>query len=83
MDGTAWTWKECAHCTALVGHICDLWELDEYSPDLFHEWEPETLAELRIAVHARKRWMRADGTLFPVPHFAPVRPDGKVEALLP
>ena len=71
MDGaTAWTWIECAHCAALaayIGRIDDYYD-EGYGFDLFHEWEPETVEHLRIkALATRRRWRRADGSLYPVP----------------
>ena len=66
-DGTAWTWKECAHCEALFTVMVNTWGESEYSADDADEWEPQTLGELRVKVQWKKAWTRADGSLFPVP----------------
>lgn len=69
MDGsTAWTWKECLHCAQLIRYVVWLESEEEYGPDLFAEWEPETIEHLRLKVLAtRLRWRRTDGTLYPTP----------------
>lgn len=65
MDGsTAWTWRECEHCTWLV-HLIP-WD-DEYGDQDFADWEPYTLAHLRLKAMWLKRWQRRDGSLYPLP----------------
>lgn len=67
LDGTAWTWKECAHCDVLARHVCDAYDLDEYDPDSIADYDAEDLGELRVKVGFRRRWTRSDGSLYPVP----------------
>jgi len=62
--GDVWTYVECPHCITLVPLI--QWE-DTYTLDDFDSWEPRTIADLRLKALWRKRWERADGTLYPVP----------------
>lgn len=65
MDGsTAWTWRECEHCTCLV-HLLD--RDDSYSDEDFINWEPTTLAHLRLKAMWLKKWERRDGSLYPAP----------------
>lgn len=72
MDGaTAWTWAECAHCDALRSYVYARHWDDHYDEELIAEWEPETVAHLRIKAMWNRRWRRTDGTLMPVPE--PVR----------
>jgi len=67
MDGSsAWTWKECAHCEAII----DVIERDvdgSYGPDSVREWCPRTIPQLRAKVLWLRRWTRPDGSLYPVP----------------
>lgn len=67
-DGTFGVWKECPHCVALI-QVYDIEGWDDYAPgnDDVSQWEPETIPGLRAMVHWRKRWRRADGTLYPIP----------------
>lgn len=67
MDGSAWTRKECAHCDVLAAWVVKCWGLDEYGEDDVHDWDPETMGELRIKVQLNRRWTRRDGTLYPIP----------------
>ena len=64
--GTAWTWKECEHCHWLI-QIIEWYPWEGYGPETFIDWEPETLARLRLKALWRKRWTCADGSLYPVP----------------
>lgn len=65
MDGEqAWTWKDCEHCYWLLQIIP--WD-DEYHPETFDEWEPDSVSELRLKALWLKKWTRADGSLYPVP----------------
>ena len=68
MDGaTAWTWAECAHCDALRAYVyARSWE-DCYDEELISDWEPETVAHLRIKAMWKRQWRRPDGSLMPVP----------------
>lgn len=68
MDGgTAWTWKECAHCEVVAQWVIKLYDLDEYGEDDIFNWDPETVGELRIKAHYLKHWTRNDGQLYPIP----------------
>jgi len=67
-DGTAWTWRECAHCEA-VRKLYDISDGGEYGEDMFDEWAKDSrdVAELRHAAGWRMRWRTRAGTLLPVP----------------
>lgn len=67
-DGTAWSWKECAHCEA-VRKLYDISDGGEYNEDYFHEWsrDPQDVTELRHAAGYRMKWRTRLGTLLPVP----------------
>jgi hypothetical protein len=69
-DGMVWTYKECAHCTALVT-LWALWEyaVDGYTTDTFTEYRDEirTIADARLWALWKRRWRRRDGTLYPIP----------------
>jgi hypothetical protein len=65
--GTAWTWKECAHCERLVTFINSIAYEDEYGEDLVIEWEPATIAEARVRAQWKRRWTTLAGDLYPVP----------------
>lgn len=68
MDGSsAWTFKECVHCTAVVTYVLHLWGVDEYDDDLLPDWDPETIEHMRIKAQWRRRWTRMDGDLYPTP----------------
>ncbi len=75
MDGgTAWTWKECLHCAALILRINDLVDDDGegYSWESFADYARgdygfETVADLRAAAGWRMQWRTRRGTLLPVP----------------
>ena len=68
MDGShAWTWKECAHCDAIRDVARAAVYDDEYDDDLIGEWDPETLAHLRLKAMWKRQWTKRDGTLWPVP----------------
>lgn len=71
MDGsTAWTWKECAHCEALIPLVTqaiDPWG-EEYDATTFvWDWDPTTVAHLRLKVLYLRQWTDRDGNLYPVP----------------
>ena len=67
-DGTAWSWRECAHCEA-VRKMYDINDGNEYNEDMFDVWadDPQDVPELRHAVGYRMRWRTRLGTLLPVP----------------
>lgn len=67
-DGTAFTWKECAHCAALLTYVLPLWGDDEYGPDHLVDWDPNTIDHFRLkALATRRQWRHRDGSLYPVP----------------
>ena len=66
-NGTAWAWKECAHCDALRAYVYARYWDDHYDEELIAEWEPESVAHLRVKAQWRRQWRRLDGTLMPVP----------------
>lgn len=68
MDGTAWTWRECEHCTILATYLGYLYDLEEYGAEDFFEWDPESVEQWRIKVQFRKKWTKTDGTLYPAPY---------------
>lgn len=65
-----WTWKECAHCRAMM-NILRLWDWadadDGFNPEWINDFEPKTIAEARIWIGWRGQWRRKDGTLREVP----------------
>ena len=71
-----YTWKQCAHCTALLTVACpdslreDIeWAIDcdGYNDDTIYEWEPIGPAEKRLKFRFQRRWSSLDGYLYPVP----------------
>ena len=71
MDGsTAWTWKECAHCEAILPLIDTVWECDEdegYGRSNIEDWDPTTVPHLRLKVLYLRQWTDRDGALYPIP----------------
>jgi hypothetical protein len=65
-DGEAFTWKECAHCSAFLNLAAIAWE-EEYSEVDFDAFEPSTVTEMRWKVQWYRKWRRRDGDLYPVP----------------
>lgn len=70
MDGsTAWTFRECAHCAAIIPLAMaeiDPWG-EEYDDSLIPDWEPTTVPHLRLKVLYLRKWTKRDGALYPVP----------------
>ena len=70
MDGsTAWTFRECAHCAAIIPLVVaeiDPW-VEEYDDFFIPDWEPTTVAHLRLKVLYLRKWTDRDGYLYPVP----------------
>lgn len=71
-DGRAYTFKDCAHCQAMVqtynrleGDWYDAWE--GYTQDDLHEYEPTTMPGARLRAMFRRQWRRRDGGLYDVP----------------
>lgn len=70
MDGShAWTWKECAHCEALIRYLTTFSGESEYdAEELVSDWDVYTIPHARIRAQYRARWTRRDGALYPIPH---------------
>lgn len=70
LDGSAWTWKDCRHCSAVLVRYDIAWD-GEYNADTFAEWandgDARTLDEARAIAGFRKRWQTRSGALWPVP----------------
>ncbi len=67
LDGTAWTFKECAHCRAVMDLADPLDGEYEYYDDVLYEWEPRTVQEARWRAQHRRKWARRDGSLYALP----------------
>jgi len=67
-DDTAWTWKDCRHCRAMMDArwVEIVWDDDGYDLDTIREWEPQTVAALRVKAHWCRQWTRRDGSLVDV-----------------
>lgn len=67
--GDIWTWRNCAHCDTLMAIIAQIGYDHDYgiTADDIGEWEPETIAHLRLKVYWQHSWRKPDGTLRPVP----------------
>jgi predicted RNA-binding Zn-ribbon protein involved in translation (DUF1610 family) len=66
--GDIWTWRQCAHCDAVIDALiadgmCGDFGID---CDLVGEWEPDTIAGLRLKVGWKRKWRRRDGSLYPL-----------------
>lgn len=62
----AWTWKDCAHCKAILPLLP--YGDEGYSQDDYTEWDPgNPLHLMRLRVQLNRQWRRADGTFYPVP----------------
>jgi len=69
-DGTAWTWKDCRHCHAVLNEYDLPWD-GEYNADTFHEWAHDgarDLREARAQAGYRNQWRTAQGNLWPLPN---------------
>ncbi|WP_158251256.1 hypothetical protein [Cryobacterium sp. Y11] len=68
-DGTAWSWKECLHCEAVL-RIYGLGD-GEYNADSFEDWasdgDARDLSEARDMAGFRKQWRTKAGNLWPLP----------------
>lgn len=73
--GDAWTFKSCAHCTALMSEfpqILDFAWLDQvFDCDAVSEWaqpgNARDMAEARAMVGWRMKWRTRGGRLLPLP----------------
>lgn len=70
VDGSAWTWKECRHCTYVLEAYDLAWD-GEYSVEAFDEWvnncDYHDLMELRLMAGYRKQWRTREGILWALP----------------
>ena len=69
-DGTAWTWKDCAHCEAILSLYDLSWD-GWYNDENFHEWATDghnDWSEVRDAAGYLMRWRTRSGTLLPIPY---------------
>ena len=68
-DGTAWTWKDCAHCEAILSLYDLSWD-GEYNADHYHEWATDghnDWSEVRHAAGYLMCWRTRSGALLPIP----------------
>lgn len=67
-DDGPYVFKACAHCHAYVklAGIAD-WCDDGYTADDVWEYEPGDMTEARWRAQHRRKWMRRDGALYPIP----------------
>ena len=68
-DGTVGTWKDCAHCEALVDLYDIAWD-GGYDDVRIHEWATDghdDWSKVRDAAGYLMRWRTRSGTLLPVP----------------
>ena len=66
-SGRAWTFKECAHCRAVMD-LADPTDGEyEYDDDVLIEWEPRSVTEARWRAQWKRKWERRDGDLYPIP----------------
>lgn len=67
LDGTAFTFKECLHCRAVMDLADPTGGDCEYDDSVLGEWEPYGITEMRWKVQWARSWERRDGQLYPVP----------------
>lgn len=68
---TEGTFRCCAHCEAFASVVWASGQVDDAQGadwSTMLDFEPRTLAELRLKALHRRQWTRKDGTLMPVPH---------------
>jgi len=65
-DGRFYTWINCVQCDVFLNLIED-WDGDGVGAESVMEWEPDNVWELRLKVLWRKKWRRADGSLYLIP----------------
>lgn len=68
-SGDIWTWRNCAHCDVLLEILSRIGTDSDWGVTAVDvgEWEPETIAQMRLKVYWKLRWRRRDGSLYPVP----------------
>lgn len=62
-----YTWKECAHCRAMVPQLDLMAYEDYYNDETVSEYEPRTWAEARLIVGWRAKWRHRSGRLWDIP----------------
>ena len=68
-DGTAWTWKDCAHCEAILSLYDLSWD-GAYNDGTFYAWatdEHGDWSEVRDAAGYLMHWRTQSGALLPIP----------------
>jgi hypothetical protein len=67
--GDIWTWRNCAHCDVLMAllHAINPYRDHGVVSDDVWEWEPETVAQMRLKMYWKMGWRRRDGSLRDVP----------------
>lgn len=67
--GTAWTWKECEHCQALIKVYPEIldWTDEGYNSDDILEWEPRTWLGRMRKMRWSHKWRHGNGDLALVP----------------
>ena len=65
-SGDIWTWRNCAHCDELLNHLLRHGYDDDWgiTSDSVSEWEPESIAEMRLKVGWKRKWRHRDGSLY-------------------
>lgn len=73
-DGRRYAFKCCEHCRAASDRAIQLNPYDYYDEGINRDYieqvlcdDRETLADIRMLIHFRRRWTRRDGSLWPVP----------------
>lgn len=69
-EGTAWTWKECAHCEAFLFQCPGIYMDETYGRDDFSEYEPRSWQESIWKMRWRHMWRHGNGALAAVPSSA-------------
>lgn len=63
-----YTWINCLHCEAWVRLAgIESWDGEGITDECLIEYEPVEMWDLRLKALYRKKWRRADGSLYPVP----------------
>ena len=67
-DGEVWTWKECAHCEAMVRLYPEVVWDETYDRDTFLDWDPDTfVGMLRRDRMLNHLWRHGNGELAAIP----------------
>ena len=67
--GTAWTWKECEHCQALIKTYPEIldWVDEGYNSSDIDNWEPRTWLGRMRKMRWSHKWQHGNGKLAVVP----------------